>query len=63
MGKNLIDYFLKVKLEFSKIVWLSSKELKQLVLVVFIATVLSACFFAVIDIVVSSIIMKAIFVI
>ena len=57
----LIDYFSKVKLEFFKVVWLKPQELSRLLATVLITTILTACFFAVIDMIVKNIIMKIIF--
>ena len=56
-----MDYLSKVKLEFSKVKWLSRKELSQLVLTVFVITLLTAGCFAIIDMISSSLIMKIIF--
>ena len=58
---SIIDYFSKVKLEFSKVVWLKPKELSQLLITVLITTILTACFFAVIDMISQSLIMRIIF--
>ncbi len=58
----IIDFFSKVKLEFSKVVWLKPKELSQLLLTVLITTILTACFFTIIDTISSSLIMKIIFI-
>ena len=59
---EIIDFFSKVKLEFSKVVWLKPKELSQLLLTVLITTILTACFFTIIDTISSSLIMKIIFI-
>ena len=56
--KVLLDYLSKVKLEFSKVSWLKPKELWQLLITVLVVTVLSASFFALADIFMSSIILK-----
>ena len=56
--KALLDYLSKVKLEFSKASWLKPKELWQLLITVLVVTVLSASFFALADIFMSSIILK-----
>ena len=56
--KALLDYLSKVKLEFSKVSWLKQKELWQLLITVLVVTVLSASFFALADIFMSSIILK-----
>ena len=59
---SIVDYFSKVKLEFSKVVWLKPKELSQLLITVLITTILTACFFTIIDMISSSLIMKIIFI-
>ena len=56
-----MDYLSKVKLEFSKISWLKGKELTQLMITVLVITVIAACFFSIVDMIASSIIMKIIF--
>ena len=58
---SVIDYFSKVKLEFTKVAWLKPKELSQLLITVLITTIISACFFAVVDVISSSLIMRVIF--
>ena len=57
----LIDYFKKVKLEFSKVAWLKPKQTLQVLWMVLASTILSACFFAVVDMMSSSLIMKIVF--
>ena len=59
--KKFIDYLSKVKLEFSKVVWVKPKELKQLLITILLITILTACFFSIIDVISSSLIMKIIF--
>jgi preprotein translocase SecE subunit len=58
---SIIDYFSNVKLEFSKVAWLKPKELSQLLITVLTTTVLTACFFAVIDMISQTLIMRVIF--
>jgi len=58
---SIIDYFVKVKLEFSKVVWLKPKELGQLLMTVLLTTILSALFFSIIDAISSSLTMRIIF--
>ena len=57
----IFNYFVKVKLEFSKIVWLKPKELYQLLATVLVSSILCACFFAIIDMIFNSLIMTVIF--
>ena len=59
--KAFLDYLSKVKLEFSKISWLKGKELTQLMITVLVITIVAACFFSIVDMIASSIIMKIIF--
>ena len=57
----LIDYFAKVKLEFSKVAWLNPKQTLQVLWMVLVSTIVSACFFAVVDMISSSLIMRIVF--
>lgn len=57
----IIDYFSNVKLEFSKVVWLKQNELFQLLITVLVTTILTACFFSVVDMVSQILIMRVIF--
>ena len=59
---SIVNYFSDVKLELSKVVWLKSNELGQLLITVLVTTILTACFFAVIDMIFQSMIMRLIFV-
>jgi len=59
--KSVFEYFVKVKLEFSKVVWLKSNELSQLLITVLVTTVLTACFFAVLDAISQTLIMRVVF--
>gem|GEM_PF-2675300 len=59
---GLFGYFRDVKLEFSKVVWLPRKELMHLTIMILIITAFTACSFVLIDSLVSSLIMKIIFI-
>ena len=63
MGKlgSLINYFKDVKLEFSKVAWVPKKELTHLTIMILLITIFVACSFVIIDSLVSSMIMKIIF--
>ena len=58
---SIVDYFSNVKLELSKVVWLKPNELCQLLVTVLTTAVLTACFFAVIDMISQLMIMRLIF--
>lgn len=59
---TIVNYFSDVKLEFSKVVWLKYTNLSRLVIMVMVTTILTACFFAVIDTISQSFIMRLIFI-
>ena len=58
---SIISYFSSVKLELSKVVWLKPNELCQLLVTVLTTAILTACFFAVIDMISQLMIMRLIF--
>lgn len=58
---SIISYFSSVKLELSKVVWLKPNELCQLLITVLTTSVLTACFFAVVDMISQLIIMRLVF--
>ena len=58
---SLVNYFKDVKLEFSKVAWVPKKELMHLTITILLITIFVACSFVVVDSLVSSMIMKIIF--